>query len=270
MLGRWSFKIWLALVGLLVITSASVSLVQGGETRTLRLASGSKGGVYYALSKGLKNAIEKGNRDLNVEIVDSKGSKDNIEKLDNGEVDFALVQNDYAHEYVERLEGAGYEDAKGTIFMVASLYTEAVHVVASKSLHALRLSHLRGKRVRVGALESRKPKDKAIMKLAGFEPGDIEECYMGFDETKDALLSGTIDAGVLTSGIPTVAIVEMNGTVDLIAIDEEDFITKKMSGHPYYFIHTSIPAKTYPGQEKEIKTLGLSAGASAPEVRFLL
>ena len=128
---------------------------QAGVPKEIRLATGSEGGVYHVLGEGLAKAIE---RELDVKVVirETKGSSENIGLLRRGEVDFALVQNDYAYRYNEEPDRHG--DARESILLVASLYTEAIHVVVAKGLDVLRLKHLYGKSVRLGAVDPNDPR----------------------------------------------------------------------------------------------------------------
>ncbi|HER34056.1 MAG TPA: hypothetical protein ENO19_01120, partial [Halothiobacillaceae bacterium] len=83
--------------GLALLVSGLVA-VAAAEPATLRLATGSKTGVYYPMGHGIKRVIEAfypGK--VEIEVVESTGTLENLQLIDNDQVDLALVQNDTAY-----------------------------------------------------------------------------------------------------------------------------------------------------------------------------
>jgi uncharacterized protein len=129
----WSFG---AVSVLLVILGSSC----GAPVRTITLSSGTEGGFYSRLGEqvGLSTDETVG---IAVENIPSQGSRENLERLIQGEVDFALVQLDVASEAMQA----------GQIMAVAALAREDVHIVVHREAGVQTLADLQGQRVAVGA-----------------------------------------------------------------------------------------------------------------------
>ena len=98
-----------------------------------------------------------------------------------------------------------------------------------------------------------------VLEGAGLSVDDIKPQYQSFDDSKEALKDGQIDAAFIVAGAPTSAITELATTngVNLIPIDGE-LRDNIMSICPYY-TPMQIPEGTYPGQDKPIETITIKA-----------
>jgi hypothetical protein len=102
-----------------------------------------------------------------------------------------------------------------------------------------------------------------IFALDGWEAADLTDVRCGFAETRDLLLSNSLDAACVTAGIPTPLLTErLNGIslqdyVTLIPINE-GLANRLMRAFPY-FVYTEIPAHTYSTQNQAVKTVGVRA-----------
>ena len=119
---------------------------------------------------------------------------------------------------------------------------------------------LKGKRVSIGQAGSGVYFNAIdILSAAGIDIDDIKPQYQSFEDSKEALKDGRIDAAFIVSGTPTTAITELATTngVNLISIDEE-LQEKILSDYSYYKAYT-IPAGTYPDQDEDIQTVAVEA-----------
>jgi hypothetical protein len=105
-----------------------------------QLSSGISGGFYYRLAEQIQNSAAT-TVNITVENLESQGSADNLQRLLDRQVDFALVQLDVAQEAMEQ----------GTIQAVALLSNESVHVIARRDAGSQTFADLEGKRVAIGA-----------------------------------------------------------------------------------------------------------------------
>ena len=98
-----------------------------------------------------------------------------------------------------------------------------------------------------------------VLTAAGITLEDIKPQYQSFEDSKEALKDGKIQAAFIVAGAPTTAITELATTngVYLVNIDGDlrDAIIKE---HSYYSAF-QIPADTYPGQTEPVETLTVKA-----------
>jgi len=235
----------------------------GAEPVTLRLATGSRTGVYYPIGCGIKRVIERAYpNDVHIEVVETSGTLENLRLLDREQVDLALVQNDTAYYFSRGQEMFSLPSSKA--LAIASLYTEIVQMIATRKSGIEYLDQLKGRRIRTGSPpENTSNSATVILALDGWESGDLTDVRCGFAETRDLLLSNSLDAACITAGIPTPVLTER---IDGIALQDyvtflpinEGLANRLMRAFPY-FVYTEIPAHTYHAQDQAVKTVGVRA-----------
>jgi TRAP transporter TAXI family solute receptor len=122
------------------------------------------------------------------------------------------------------------------------------------------VSDLKGKSISIGEAGSGVYFNALdVLEGAGISLDDIKPQYQSFEDSKESLKDGKIDAAFIVAGAPTTAITELATTngVRLLGIDGDlrDSIIAKC---PYYSAYT-IPAGTYPGQDDDIETIKVKA-----------
>ncbi|HNS23067.1 MAG TPA: TAXI family TRAP transporter solute-binding subunit [Sedimentisphaerales bacterium] len=233
------------------------------EKVTLRLATGSKTGVYYPMGCGIKRVIEDAYpNDIHIEVVETTGALENLRLLDREQVDLALVQNDTAYYFSHGQEMFCLPSTKAQA--VASLYTELIQIIATRKSGIDHLDQLKGRRIRTGAPpENTSNSATVIFALDGWEADDLTDVRCGFSQARDMLLSNSLDAACVTAGIPTPLLTEkidgisLQDYVTLIPINE-GLANRLIRAFPY-FVYTEIPAQTYSTQDKPVKAVGVRA-----------
>ncbi|MCR9297106.1 MAG: TAXI family TRAP transporter solute-binding subunit, partial [bacterium] len=102
---------------------------------TVRVAAGLSGGSYDTLARAICESLGSQTK-CEALTISTDGSRDNINRLEQGEVDLALVQADAL--------------GSSSLAIVAPLYYEAVHIVVRRESGIRRIEDLRGRRVNVG------------------------------------------------------------------------------------------------------------------------
>jgi len=258
----WKLSHRMIIIALVVLchTLAGTALA---EKVTLRLATGSKTGVYYPLGHGLKRVIEEAfPNDVLIDVVETSGTLENLRLLDKEQVDLALVQNDTAYYFSHGKAMFNLPSTKA--LAIASLYTELIQIVASKKSEIKYLEQLKGRRIRTGSPpENIANSATLIFALAGWEATDLTDVRCKFGVARDMLFANSLDAAFVTAGIPTPLLttkidgVSLQDYVNLIPIGE-GLANRLIRAFPY-FVYTEIPANTYNTQDKAVKTVGVRA-----------
>ena len=234
-----------------------------GEKIKLRIATGSQTGVYYPMGHGIKQLIEDTYPDIiEVEVVSTSGTAENLQLIDHEQVDLALAQNDTAYYFYTGQ--AMYTLPSSKAQAIASLYTELIQIVATKKSDIEYLDQLKGRRIRTGSPPENIPNSATlIFALAGWEASDLTDVRCSFGDARKMLLENSLDAAVVTAGVPTPLLtdtidgISMQDYVNLIPIGES-LANQLMRKFPY-FVYTSIPADTYRTQLEPVKTVGVRA-----------
>ncbi len=220
----------------------------------LIFTTGSLQGTYYSFGKVLSNMVSE-NTSTYVSTLTSKGSKENIEIMMQGQASLAFVQADvaaYAYNG-KRLFKEPYKDFS----TVANLYMEQVQIVTINP-EIKTIQDLKGKVVSVGAAGSGVFFNALdILKVYGLDiEKDVKPTYQSFGDSVDALKNGEIDAAFIVAGAPTTAVVTLseNQKMHLVSLDKEH-IDKLLKNSSYYCSYT-IDKSVY-NSEKNINTVAV-------------
>ncbi|MFG2358188.1 TAXI family TRAP transporter solute-binding subunit [Streptomyces sp. NPDC048521] len=238
-------------------------LLPFGETPpsgTIVFSTGTPRGVYQEYGERLRTELAKDMPGLEVKLLNSAGSQENVQRVATGQADFTIAAADAVETYQLR-HGSGAGRLRG----VARLYDDYVHLVVPRGSGIRNVADLRHKRVATGLPDSgvRLIADR-VLRAAGIDPQkDITPVADGIDTGPGRLRQGKIDAFFWSGGLPTKGLVALakQSAFTFVPIDG-DLITKLHSqgqGARYYRA-TNIPESAYPAvqQGTQVPTIAVS------------
>ena len=198
--------------------------------------TGGNTGTYYAFTTAVGQVLS--TDDYKFTVQATGGSQANIEMIEDGEAQFAIVQNDVMNYAYEGTNGFA---APITCFSaVGCVYAEVCQVIATKSSGIKTIADLKGKDVAVGDAGSGVYYNATqILAAAGLDiDKDINKTAASFGNAATLLKDGDIDAAFITAGTPTPAVSDLTTSTDIVAVDlGEDVIAKLMNDYPFYAKH---------------------------------
>ena len=226
----------------------------------LAIATGGTTGTYYPLGGAFANIINDYVDGVTANSESTGASVENVNLLNDGEVDFAMVQNDisyYAYEGIEMFEA---EEPMENLRGLATLYPETIQIVADAGAGIESVEDLAGKRVAVGAPGSgTEANARQILAAHGLTYDDLEPDYLSFGEASDNLKDGHVDAAFVTAGTPTAAITDLSTQHDVVLISiSQEMIDEIISEYPYY-AQVEIAAGTYRDQDEAVDAVAVMA-----------
>lgn len=239
-------------------TSASAPAASGTASGTLTVGTGGEGGTYYAFAGVLATVIGQ-KTDLDLSVVSTGGSKDNLVSMNDGIYQLATVQSDvmtYAYNGTNSFADSG---AISSFRVLGALYAETVQMVTLNP-DIKSVADLKGKNVCIGDVGSGTYYN-TIDVLAAYDMtlDDITPVYQSFSDSTESLKDGKIDAAFLCAGAPTNAVTELATANDLYLISIDDaHMEKLLADCPYYASYT-IPAGTYNGFDEDAQTVTVKA-----------
>ena len=247
--------------GLALAVAVGVAGCGGGGdqgSNMINIATGGTAGTYYPIGGAMADIISKNVDGVNANAQSTGASVANINMLKEGEVQFAIVQNDIAYYAVN---GTDMFDKKvDNLRAVASLYPETCQFVTLESSDVRSIADLKGKKVAVGAAGSGVEANvRQILKAYGLTYDDIEEQFLSFAEGAAALKDGAVDVACLTAGYPTASVQDVASMhkIRLIPLTNEK-IDQLIAEYPFY-TKTTIPAGTYKDFNEDIQTVSVMA-----------
>ncbi len=246
------------LAALAVAVGCVASLCACGSTERLMMGTGGTAGTYYAYG-GVLAQYMTNYADVKVTAVSTAASKANIESIHDGDYQIGFTQSDVMQYAWEGTQSFASEGAMQDFRIIGALYPETVQLITMDP-EIKEIEDLKGKSVSIGAPGSGVYFNAMdIMTAAGLTIDDIKPQYQSFEDSKEALKDGKIQAAFIVAGAPTTAITELATTngVSLVPIDG-DLRDQILEDDPYYSPMT-IEAGTYPGQDEDLETITIKA-----------
>jgi TRAP transporter TAXI family solute receptor len=247
----------LALLGALLLPGTFWSNSSMAETAPGKLVLGTatKGGGFQLYGENLASVINTTDRSLQVEAIATRGSKQNLQFLEQGRIDIGLVEGNAAR---QALEGIGRPRAKLKVLSV--MYPNPGMFVVRADSPYQRIEDLKGKPIAFGTRASglrilvADVLDGIGLKPArDFEQVILEKAADGPRLVLEKKVEALWGAGIGWPGFVKVTNAPAGGR--FIAPSESQ-INQILTKHPH-LKPMSVPAGTYQGQDKQINSVGL-------------
>jgi TRAP transporter TAXI family solute receptor len=222
-------------------------------------STGTRTGVYQLYGELLKDALAKDMPRLEVDLEQSEGSQENVERVATGQADFTIAAADAVEKY-KADGGRGADLLRGC----ARLYDDYVHVIVPRRSTVNSIADLKGKRVAVGQAGSGVLLiAEQVLGAAGLDPKkDIRPEYAGIGDAPQMLEKGRIDAFFWSGGLPTRTVSELSERFDVKLVPIEADLVAKLhptGARPGHYRSALIPADAYVrAQDVAVPTLAVA------------
>jgi TRAP transporter TAXI family solute receptor len=221
----------------------------------LRIATGGRGGVYYAYGEGFAGVVRDHWRGQDATVLETAASVENLHLVSGGKADVAFTLADAA---ALGVRGGGPFTGPQPIQALARLYDNYVHLVVRADSGIRTPADLRGRPVSTGAPGSGTDLIAIrLLGLVGLDPArDVDRQQLGVDDSVRALAAGELDAFFWSGGLPTRAITLAAGEVPIRLIDLDGFVGPLRDRYGEFYAERTIPASAY-GLETAVSTIGV-------------
>ncbi len=233
----------------------------GGEAakpRFLSVGTAPTGGAFYVVGSALAEVSSQlGPEGWNVTAEATAGSQENIRRLVQGDLDFALANAAIAY-FAARGESSW--DQAYEIRSVMTLAPNVALFVTPASSGVESLTDLKGKRVSVGPAGAGFEMFVApLLEAHGIGWDDFTPLNATQSGAVDLLSDGSAAAAFLGGAVPTASIVQASASMDLVLLPfDDDAKANALEQYPF-FAPATIPAGTYRGQDEDYQ--GLNVGS---------
>jgi TRAP transporter TAXI family solute receptor len=219
----------------------------------LSIATGGTGGVYYPMGGGMANILSKYIPYAEATAEVTSASVDNCLLVGGNKADIAFIMADVGW---DAIQAKGKFKQKLPIQTLAVLYPNNMHIVTVEGKGIEKVSDLKGKRVSTGSPGSgTEVMALRVIEAYGLDPDkDMSRDRLGASESAGALKDGKIDAYFWVGGLPTASVTDLGATpgIKIKLISHADAITKMKEKYGPLYVKGIIPAKTYPGQDRDV------------------
>jgi uncharacterized protein len=257
----WFRRVVLAIAIVTVVTAVLPFSVRAANEVFASIGTGELSGIYYPAGKAICEIV---NLDLRTDGVrcsaeTTPGSVYNIEALQSGELEFAIVQSDVQYDAYTG-EGPWIGRAFRSLRSVVSLYPELVTVIVRANSQIHDLADLAGRRVNVGSEGSgTRATWDAIEAAVGWRDAKrVHPVALRADATTSALCSGEIDANLMIVGHPSPLVTAQQAACPVNFVSINGPVVDKLVHENRYYQPGTIGGAVY-GIAAEVPTFGVRA-----------
>lgn len=234
------------------------STAQGGRT-FLSMGTAPVGGTFPVVGGAIAEVLNehKGDNDWKVQAKGTKGSQENIRRLDQGELELAL--SNAAITYFAVRGESGWDQPYNMRSIVTLAPNVALFITRADS-GIQKISDLKGKRVIIGpAGAGFEMFVKPVLEEHGVKWDDFSALNATQSGAVDMLGDGAADAAFLGGAVPASSITQAVSTFDALFVPyDEDVRLRLIEKYPFFQDYT-LPAGTYKGQDEEMKVLNVGS-----------
>ena len=237
--------------------SNGTSSGQSGERKFVTIGTAPAGGAFAPVGNAIAGVVDAHKGDLNwvVKPQGTKGTQENIRKLEAGEMEFGMANAAISY---FATKGEGNWDKPHDIRAVATIAPNVGVFVTTKSSGITTIADLKGKRVVLGPAGAGFDYFlKPLLKAHGVTYEDMTVLNGNYITAVDMIADGKADASFMGGAIPIPAVVQLCASQDVVFLELEPNVGEKLQEYPFYF-SVPIKADAYSDLEKEI--LGINVG----------
>ncbi len=223
----------------------------------IKLMTGPQGGSWYPLGGAIKNIVETNVGGTSVQVLPGAGIA-NVKAVQAGKADFGFANSVST---VDAINGNPPFDEKATnVCNVATLYPQYFQVVASADSGIKTAADFKGK----GLTTQKKGNTgeaitEHLLKAYGFSYDDMSRVsYGSYTDSVNQMKDGNADVFTLGTTVPAGAIMDLASARNVMLVPiPDDGLAKMKEINPGYQ-RIVVPAKSYPGQDADVPTIGYS------------
>lgn len=181
----------------LIILCIAFQFVEPAPPLEFKIATADRTGVYHSIAGEYSDILAR--QGISLEAIETRGSVENLQLLEKGEVDVAFIQG-----------GVGTADQYPNLEGLASLYFEPLWIFVPQNSTYKTLVELKGKRICIGKDGSGTQQiAKQVLQDNGLTGDNSTFLPMGLTEGRQKLFSGEADALFLVSGAGSASVHEL-------------------------------------------------------------
>jgi TRAP transporter TAXI family solute receptor len=235
----------------------------------ITIGTGGPTGVYFAAGNAICRMIHKEAAEgrahgrphgIRCAAPATGGSRDNIEQVAEGELDFGIAQSDLQY-HARTGDRPGAVRPVPELRSVFSIHPEPFQLIVGKTTGIGSFEDLRGKRVNIGNPGSgQRGTMEVLMKAHGMTAADFRTAgELTSSEQANALCDGEIDAFGYSVGVPNAGVAVATDGCDARIVPLDGAVERDLVAANSFYAFTTVPAGTYKTTDRDVATFGVVA-----------
>lgn len=209
------------------------------------IAAGHPEGRYYGMAVQLKTMLEQ-RLPIEVQVLETKGSLENLELLRNGKADLGFYQpgTEFALAELKPVQAGQPKPivtSADQVCFIANLYSQVLHLIVPVDSDIKSVADLKGHRVSLGDQGSGDlAASLPLLRHLQLKLDQIEPAYLSYQEVEEQFGEETLDAAIVIVGIEAPVLHDLleTGKYRILEIPFTGALTRKAS----HFYEYEIPA----------------------------
>lgn len=224
----------------------------------LVISTGGTSGSYFPMGGAIANVISNYAEGVKATAQTSGGSIENLKLIERGESEMGLAQNDLADYSLKGVEMFKEKLIKPRA--IATLYPELIQIVVRADKNVDNIEDLKGLKISVGAPGSGSEANaRQFLEILGIPYESFQPQFLSNTDAADQFKDRVIDGMMITSGLPSPAIMDISILTDVKIIGFTNEQLAKVRSKMPFLTPVLIPAGTYDGQDEDVVTVAAQA-----------
>lgn len=248
-----------------VLSAALITGLNAKDEKKYVIATASTGGTFYPVGVGIATIASlklAQSENMTFSAITSAGSAENVSMMENGEVNFSILQGLFgsmAWQGKAKYDGKAKKDLRSVSMLWQNVEQFTIKSKFAKTGNIKDLANLYGERFSISGRNSgSRISAEVIMDSLGIDYNKMDIQYLGYAPSSTALQDGKIEGMNTPAGTPTSAVTNAfasigNDNIKVLDFSADD-LAKINANYPVW-TPFNIPAGTYPGQDKDINTI---------------
>jgi TRAP transporter TAXI family solute receptor len=238
---------------LFVAAGLALGLAGAATAAELKFMTGPQGGSWIPIGAQLKDMWERAIPGLSVQQAPGAGIA-NVRGIEEGKTDIGIGNSIST---VDAVHGrAPFNKPHANVCNIATLYPQYYQFVVSADAGINSVKDLKGKGVttqqrgNTGELITQQ-----LLQVHGLSYNDVKASFVSYSDSVNQMKDGHAVAFGLGTTIPAGAVMDLAAARDIKVLDLSDSLEGMRKLNAGYTLVT-IPAGTYPKQDKDVKVIG--------------
>ncbi len=228
-----------------------------GGRQFVTVGTAPAGGAFAPVGNAIANVVDANKGDLNwvVSPQGTKGTQENIRKLEAGEIEFGMANAGITY-FATRGEGAWEKPHE--VRAVATLAPNIGVFVTTANSGITKIADLKGKRVVLGPAGAGFDYFlKPLLEAHGVSYDDITVLNGTYFTAGDMIADGKADAAFMGGAIPIPAVTQLCSSQDVVFVKLDENAPEKLKQYPFYF---TVPVKADAYSDLKEDFVGINCG----------
>jgi uncharacterized protein len=240
---------------LCAVAAATLLLSAPASAQLIRLMTGPQGGSWYPLGGAIQTIVEKSVPGTSVRVAPGAGIS-NVIGVETNKAEMGFGNSVSTFDGIHGNDP--FKNKTDNVCHIATLYFQYFHVVALADAGLKNMGDAKGKVLTTqqkGNTGEQMTRD--LLKVYGLDYGKLRKVNFGsYNDSVEQLKDGHAQVFTLITTVPASAVMDLGSARKIMVVPVPDEKLRELQKINKGYDKRTIKAGSYPGQDKDIQTIG--------------